>query len=80
MFVLVQKRNEELANASGEQAESGSIVANKVSSGSKGSGTTTHQFADSNSASIIYTDEFDTSVAALNIVCPLSLLSRVQEQ
>ncbi|XVF88327.1 hypothetical protein PTKIN_Ptkin19aG0041000 [Pterospermum kingtungense] len=64
----VKKRNEELANASGEQVESGSNVGNKVTSGSKGSGTTTHQFAaSSNSASIIYTDEFDTSVAALNI-------------
>ena len=61
-FLLVQKRSEELANASGEQAESGSNVGNKVTSGS-------------NSASIIY--EFDTSVAALNIVCPLSIRSRV---
>ncbi|OMO81229.1 Tetratricopeptide TPR-1 [Corchorus capsularis] len=54
----VKKRSEELAQASGEQVESGS-------KGSKGSGTTT--FPASNSSSIIYTDEFDTSVAALNI-------------
>ncbi|XVE63682.1 hypothetical protein DITRI_Ditri07aG0039000 [Diplodiscus trichospermus] len=56
-------RSEELARASGEQAESGNNAGNKVASGSKGSGSTTA----SNSGSIIYTDEFDTSVAALNI-------------
>ncbi|XWS72970.1 hypothetical protein CRYUN_Cryun02cG0085600 [Craigia yunnanensis] len=61
----VKKRSEELANASGEQAESGSNVGNKVTSGSKGSGSTTHPFSASNSASIFY--EFDTSVASLNI-------------
>ncbi|GMI95163.1 hypothetical protein like AT5G35430 [Hibiscus trionum] len=55
----VKKRSEELALASGEQVESGSNVGNKVTSGSKGSGT--------NSASIIYTDEFGTSVASLNM-------------
>ncbi|XVE63680.1 hypothetical protein DITRI_Ditri07aG0039000 [Diplodiscus trichospermus] len=59
----VKMRSEELARASGEQAESGNNAGNKVASGSKGSGSTTA----SNSGSIIYTDEFDTSVAALNI-------------
>ncbi|XP_039066331.1 CCR4-NOT transcription complex subunit 10-like isoform X2 [Hibiscus syriacus] len=53
------KGNEELALASGEQVESGSNGGNKVTSGSKGSGT--------NSVSIIYTDEFDTSAASLNM-------------
>ncbi|KAE8687101.1 36.4 kDa proline-rich protein-like [Hibiscus syriacus] len=55
----VKKRSEELALKSGEQVESGTNVGNKVTSGSKGSGT--------NSASIIYTNEFDTSVASLNM-------------
>ncbi|XWS70736.1 hypothetical protein CRYUN_Cryun03dG0074000 [Craigia yunnanensis] len=63
----VKKRSEELAHASGEWAESGSNVGNKVTSGSKGSDATTYQFSASNSARIIYTDEFDTSVATLNI-------------
>ncbi|XVE71497.1 hypothetical protein DITRI_Ditri10aG0155600 [Diplodiscus trichospermus] len=54
----VKNRSEELAHASGDQAESGSNVGNKVTSGSKGSSSTAHQF---------YTDEFDTSVVALNI-------------
>ncbi|XP_022749644.1 CCR4-NOT transcription complex subunit 10-like isoform X3 [Durio zibethinus] len=63
----VKKRSEKVAYASGEQVESGSNVGNKVTSGSKGSGTTTHQFSASNSASIICSDEFDSSVAALNI-------------
>ncbi|KAK8604761.1 hypothetical protein V6N13_082235 [Hibiscus sabdariffa] len=55
----VKKRSEELALASGEQVESGNNVGNKVTSGSKGSGT--------NGANIIYTDEFGTSVASLNM-------------
>ncbi|KAK8660909.1 hypothetical protein V6N13_051816 [Hibiscus sabdariffa] len=55
----VKKRSEELALASREQVESGNNVGNKVTSGSKGIGT--------NGASIIYTDEFGTSVASLNM-------------
>ncbi|MBA0754850.1 hypothetical protein Gogos_020147, partial [Gossypium gossypioides] len=62
----VKKRSEELALASGEQVESGSNIGNNITSGSKGCGTTTSLPA-SNCASIIYTDEFDTSVASLNI-------------
>ncbi|KAK5811698.1 hypothetical protein PVK06_027058 [Gossypium arboreum] len=62
----VKKRSEELALASGEQVESGSNIGNNITSGSKGSGTTTSLPA-SNCASIIYADEFDTSVASLNI-------------
>ncbi|KAE8689031.1 36.4 kDa proline-rich protein-like [Hibiscus syriacus] len=62
----VQKRCEELAHASGQQEESGRSSGNKFTSDSKGSGTTIQQFS-SDSASVIYTDEFDTSVAALNI-------------
>ncbi|XP_039027709.1 CCR4-NOT transcription complex subunit 10-like isoform X2 [Hibiscus syriacus] len=59
------KRCEELAHASREQ-ESGSSSGNKFTSDSKGSGTTIQQFS-SDSAGVIYSDEFDTSVAALNI-------------
>ncbi|MBA0610658.1 hypothetical protein Godav_011474 [Gossypium davidsonii] len=63
----VKKRSEELALlASGEQVESGSNIGNNITSGSKGCGTTASLPA-SNCASIIYTDEFDTSVASLNI-------------
>ncbi|TYJ22081.1 hypothetical protein E1A91_A08G104000v1 [Gossypium mustelinum] len=62
----VKKRSEELALASGEQVESGSNIGNNITSGSKGSGTTTSLPA-SNCASIIYADEFDSSVASLNI-------------
>ncbi|XVF48044.1 hypothetical protein PTKIN_Ptkin03bG0158900 [Pterospermum kingtungense] len=63
----VKKRSEELGHASREEVESGSTVGNKVNSGSKGSGSTTHQFSASNSDIIVYTDEFDASVATLNI-------------
>ncbi|KAL4296164.1 hypothetical protein GQ457_12G023950 [Hibiscus cannabinus] len=62
----VKKRCEELARASGEQMESGSSAGNKLTLDSKGSGTTIQQLS-SDSASIIYTGEFDTSVAALNM-------------
>ncbi|GMI97655.1 hypothetical protein like AT5G35430 [Hibiscus trionum] len=64
----VKKRCEELAHASGEQAESGSSSGNKFTSDSKGSGTsTTIQQFSSDSGSIVFKDEFDTSVSALNI-------------
>ncbi|OUZ99851.1 Tetratricopeptide repeat-containing domain [Macleaya cordata] len=62
----VKKRSEDLARAAGEQVEASS-VGNSVISGSKGSSTTLHQFSAANTTSIAYTDEFDTSVAKLNI-------------
>lgn len=63
----VKKRSEELACASGEQAEAVSNHGNKVISGSKGSSTVANQLSTANSASTVFTDEFDTSVAILNI-------------
>ncbi|XP_042498353.1 CCR4-NOT transcription complex subunit 10-like [Macadamia integrifolia] len=63
----VKRRSEELACASGEQVEVSSSVGNNVVSGSKGSTATPHQFLAANSSNIAYTDEFDTSVATLNI-------------
>lgn len=68
LLVLVQKRIEELACASGDQVEAVSNLLNKVTLGSKGS-TMAHQLSTANSSNIVYTDEFDTSVAILNIVC-----------
>lgn len=50
--------------ASGEQVDAG----NKVISGSKGSGTTAHQFSPTKSETLVYMDEFDPAVATLNIV------------
>lgn len=60
----VKTRSEELARASGEQAEAGG---NKNVSGSKGTGTMANQFSAASSGSVVYADEFDTSVASLNI-------------
>ncbi|XP_035544355.1 CCR4-NOT transcription complex subunit 10-like isoform X2 [Juglans regia] len=60
------KRIEELACASGEQVEAVSNLLNKVTLGSKGS-TMANQLSTTNSSNIVYTDEFDTSVAILNI-------------
>lgn len=56
----VKKRSEELVCASGEQVEAVSNLGNKVILGSKGNNTA------ANSTSIVYMDEFDTSVATLN--------------
>ncbi|XP_043700841.1 CCR4-NOT transcription complex subunit 10-like isoform X2 [Telopea speciosissima] len=64
---LIKLRSEELACASGEQVEVSGSVGNNVVSGPKGSTVTPHQFLAANSSSIAYTDEFDTSVATLNI-------------
>ena len=67
---LIQRKNDELALVLEEQGESVNNVGNKVL-GSKGSNASVHQFsgANSTSTSTMYTDEFDSSVAMLNIVC-----------
>ncbi|KAK3213154.1 hypothetical protein Dsin_017860 [Dipteronia sinensis] len=62
----VKRRSEELARASGEQAETANNLGNKVILGAKGSGAG-HQISSANSGSLVYMDEFDTSVAKLNI-------------
>lgn len=63
----VKKRSEELASASGEQVEAVSNLGNKVILGSKGNSTMAHQLSTANSSNIVYSDEFDTSVAILNV-------------
>ncbi|RVW27518.1 hypothetical protein CK203_052206 [Vitis vinifera] len=60
-----EKRSEELAHASGENAEAATNLGNKV--GSKGTNTMALQFSAASSGSMVYTDEFDTSVATLNL-------------
>ncbi|KAJ7956741.1 CCR4-NOT transcription complex subunit 10 [Quillaja saponaria] len=61
----VKKKSDELAHASDEQVEP--VAGNKVVLGSKGSNALAHQFSASNSATIAYTDAFDSSVVMLNI-------------
>ncbi|QCD80618.1 CCR4-NOT transcription complex subunit 10 isoform X2 [Vigna unguiculata] len=63
----VKRKNDELALALGDQGESVNNVGNKVVLGSKGSNASAHQFSGSNSTGTIYSDEFDSSVAMLNI-------------
>ncbi|KAG2407975.1 uncharacterized protein HKW66_Vig0027970 [Vigna angularis] len=63
----VKRKNDELALALGEQGESVNNVGNKVVLGSKGSNASAHQFSGSNSTGTMYSDEFDSSVAMLNI-------------
>ncbi|KAK7388634.1 hypothetical protein VNO78_23456 [Psophocarpus tetragonolobus] len=62
----IKRKNDELALALGEQGESVNIVGNKVL-GTKGNNASAHQFSGANSTGTMYTDEFDSSVAMLNI-------------
>lgn len=63
----VKNKSEELARATGEQTEGGGNIGNKVGLGSKGSGVVGNQVSAANSGSLVYMDEFDMSVAKLNI-------------
>ncbi|KAK4257430.1 hypothetical protein QN277_007020 [Acacia crassicarpa] len=63
----VKRKSNELAQASGEQGESTNNVGNKVVLGSKGSNSLAPNFSGAGSTSTMYTDEFDSSVAMLNI-------------
>lgn len=60
----VKRKSEELARASLEQRE---VVGNKANLGPKGSSTMAQQMNSLNNASILYTDEFNSSVATFNI-------------
>lgn len=54
--------------------EAVSNLGNRVISGSKGSGMLSHQVSATNSASLVYMDEFDPAVATLNIVGSIDIL------
>lgn len=63
----VKKRSEELALTSGEHVEAVSSLGSKGTIGTKGPNSMVHQFSAANSSSIVYNDEFDTSVTLFNI-------------
>lgn len=63
----IKKKAEELASASVEHVEAVNNLGNKVISGSKGANAMAHQISATNSVNIVYDDEFDNSVTALNI-------------
>ncbi|XP_061350726.1 uncharacterized protein LOC133295872 [Gastrolobium bilobum] len=63
----VKRKSNELALTSEEQGDSVNNVGNKVVLGSKGSNASAHPFSGANSTTTMYTDEFDASVAILNI-------------
>ncbi|KAI5584049.1 hypothetical protein POPTR_006G065600v4 [Populus trichocarpa] len=63
----IERKSKELAHTSGEQVETVSNLGNKGISGSKGSGAMTLQASATNSTSVVYMDEFDPTVARLNI-------------
>lgn len=61
----VKKRSEELALSSGDQIDGTGNLGNNIS-GSKGSGTNLHQLPNTDTSSVAYADEFDTSIIMLN--------------
>jgi CCR4-NOT transcription complex subunit 10 len=79
LLVLVQRKSKELAHTSGEQVETVSNLGNKGISGSKGSGAMTLQASATNSTSVVYMDEFDPTVARLNIVGSIDIYIFVVE-
>ncbi|KAF7838921.1 CCR4-NOT transcription complex subunit 10 isoform X2 [Senna tora] len=64
-LIGVKRKSDELVCASGEQGESVKNVGNKIVLGSKGSNALAHQLSGSNT--LMHIDEFDSSVAMLNI-------------
>ncbi|KAJ6922064.1 hypothetical protein NC652_015889 [Populus alba x Populus x berolinensis] len=66
-MTFLERKSKELAHTSGEQVETVSNLGNKVISGSKGSGAMTVQASATNSISVVYMDDFDPTVARLNI-------------
>ncbi|OIV98252.1 hypothetical protein TanjilG_14841 [Lupinus angustifolius] len=62
----IKKKSDELALASVEQEESVNSMGNKVVLGSQGRNDLEHHFSGANSITM-YTDEFNSSVATLNI-------------
>lgn len=65
---FIQRQSEELARASLEQVEVIGNAGNKAILGPKGSSTVAQQMNSLNNANILYTDEFNSSVATFNIV------------
>ncbi|KAI6681591.1 hypothetical protein NL676_035472 [Syzygium grande] len=63
----VKRQSEELARASLEQVEVIGNAGNKAILGPKGSSTVAQQMNSLNNANILYTDEFNSSVATFNI-------------
>jgi len=66
--MIMQKRSEELAHSSGDQVDSSGNLGNN-NSGSKGSSTNGNQLSVTDTSSVAYADEFDTSIITLNTVC-----------
>ena len=66
-LLYFQRKSEELARSSREQTDAAAQAANKLMSGAKGP----NNLVDS--PSTVFIDEFDASVATLNIVCFVAL-------
>jgi hypothetical protein len=69
LWEFIQRKHDEITLTSGDQGEPVNNVANKVALGSKGSNNSAPQFSGVNSTDPMHPDEFESFVAALNIVC-----------
>ncbi|GAB4828245.1 hypothetical protein Ancab_035157 [Ancistrocladus abbreviatus] len=67
VLMNVKKRCENLAHASGEQIDATSQPGNKAVSVPKGTNAMSNQIATADNASMAYNDEFDASLATLNM-------------
>jgi CCR4-NOT transcription complex subunit 10 len=67
VYIFIQRRSEELACATREQADSANGVGNSAPSGSRGSGVALPFSATHNVST--YGDEFDTTIITFNMVC-----------
>ncbi|KAG9456186.1 hypothetical protein H6P81_000694 [Aristolochia fimbriata] len=63
----VKKRSEDLARASGEQGEIATTTGSGVITGPKGSNPTSHHFSSASGSSFTFADEYDSSIATLNL-------------
>lgn len=67
LYIVIQKRSEDLACAPREQTDSANGVGNNASSGLRGTGIV-QPFSTTHNAST-YGDEFDTTIITFNTVC-----------
>lgn len=69
LWEFIQRKYDERSLTYVDQGELVNNVGNKVALGSKGSNASAPQFSGVNSTDTMHPDEFDSSVATLNIVC-----------
>lgn len=69
LLLWLQEQSEKLAHSCREQIESENSSGSEMVPGSKSNSASIHQNSAINSGTVVYAQEFDTSVTLLNIVC-----------